>query len=143
MKPLLSNGLASLEPKELETVLKGRLHQAVSLAQLGENWLRVKSLAEDVLQLRASDKTTSDPIEVVFLSSFALFCFAFQGSTSTTPTGGGSGAWRYSMRIDYRRPRPSVSGPWSAHDCKAKTRRPCSGSRSLALSLVRSCLENG
>lgn len=52
MKPLLAGGLASLEPKELETVLKGRLHQAVSLAQQGlpDRWPRIKMLAEDVLQ---------------------------------------------------------------------------------------------
>ena len=59
MKPLLNNGLASLEPKELETVLKGRLHQAVSLGQLNQNWLRVKSLAEDVLQRHARIYTSS------------------------------------------------------------------------------------
>ncbi|CAJ1416266.1 unnamed protein product [Effrenium voratum] len=52
MRPLLGGGLASLDPAELETVLKGRLHQAVSLAQLSDpgRWVRVKSLAEDVLQ---------------------------------------------------------------------------------------------
>lgn len=52
MQPLLCNGLASLEAKELETVLKGRLHQAVTLAQLGQadRWPRIKALAEDVLQ---------------------------------------------------------------------------------------------
>lgn len=52
MQPLLCNGLASLEAKELETVLKGRLHQAVTLAQLGaaDRWPRIKALAEDVLQ---------------------------------------------------------------------------------------------
>ena len=38
--------------QELESVLKGRLHQAVSLAQLGEadRWPKIKGLAEDVLQ---------------------------------------------------------------------------------------------
>ncbi|CAE7771186.1 MFSD6 [Symbiodinium sp. KB8] len=38
---------------ELETVLKGRLHQAVSIAQMTEipnRWTRVKELSEDVLQ---------------------------------------------------------------------------------------------
>ncbi|CAE7609097.1 mfsd6b [Symbiodinium pilosum] len=53
MRPLLGGGLATLEPQELETVLKGRLHQAVSLAQMTEvpnRWSRVKSLSEDVLQ---------------------------------------------------------------------------------------------
>eukprot|EP00439_Symbiodinium_sp_Y106_P053833 s2107_g7.t1 len=38
---------------ELETVLKGRLHQAVSIAQMTEipnRWSRVKELSEDVLQ---------------------------------------------------------------------------------------------
>ena len=42
-----------LQFQELETVLKGRLHQAVTLAQLGQadRWPRIKQLAEDVLQL--------------------------------------------------------------------------------------------
>mmetsp|Transcript_35350 Transcript_35350/g.82482 ORF Transcript_35350/g.82482 Transcript_35350/m.82482 type:complete len:418 (-) Transcript_35350:2-1255(-) len=53
MRPLLGGGLASLDAQELETVLKGRLHQAVSIAQMTEipnRWSRVKELSEDVLQ---------------------------------------------------------------------------------------------
>ncbi|CAE6939652.1 mfsd6b, partial [Symbiodinium natans] len=53
MRPLLGGGLASLAPQELETVLKGRLHQAVSIAQMTDlpnRWGRVKDLSEDVLQ---------------------------------------------------------------------------------------------
>lgn len=54
MAPLLdSGGLTSLGPRELEVVLKGRLHQAVILAQLEhvpERWSKVKAYAEEVLQ---------------------------------------------------------------------------------------------
>merc|ERR550532_437041 len=53
MAPLLRAGLTDLVPKELELVLRGRLHQAVLLAQLPEahnRWPRVGSLVEDVLQ---------------------------------------------------------------------------------------------
>jgi len=53
MAPLLDNGLMSLGARELEAVLKGRLHQAVILAQLEHipnRWSRVKALTEDVLQ---------------------------------------------------------------------------------------------
>ena len=44
--------------QELETVLKGRLHQAVSLAQVGEanRWPKIKDLAEDVLQQLGAKK---------------------------------------------------------------------------------------
>mmetsp|Transcript_9937 Transcript_9937/g.22591 ORF Transcript_9937/g.22591 Transcript_9937/m.22591 type:complete len:501 (+) Transcript_9937:61-1563(+) len=53
--PVLSAGLMGLREKELEMVLKGRLHQAVIIAHLQEGgepecWLRVKALVEDVLQ---------------------------------------------------------------------------------------------
>mmetsp|Transcript_98728 Transcript_98728/g.247407 ORF Transcript_98728/g.247407 Transcript_98728/m.247407 type:complete len:539 (-) Transcript_98728:21-1637(-) len=54
MAPLLNNsGLMGLGGQELQAVLKGRLHQAVILAQLEhipDRWTRVKRLAEDVLQ---------------------------------------------------------------------------------------------
>jgi len=53
MAPLLRAGITELVPKELERVLRGRLHQAVLLAQLPEalnRWPRVGSLVEDVLQ---------------------------------------------------------------------------------------------
>mmetsp|Transcript_113912 Transcript_113912/g.221174 ORF Transcript_113912/g.221174 Transcript_113912/m.221174 type:complete len:537 (-) Transcript_113912:60-1670(-) len=53
MAPLLRAGLTDLVPKELERVLRGRLHQAVLLAQLPEahnRWPRVGRLVEDVLQ---------------------------------------------------------------------------------------------
>ena len=38
-------------------MLKGRLHQAVTLAQLGaaDRWPRIKALAEDVLQRRGAE----------------------------------------------------------------------------------------
>lgn len=55
--PLLVNGLPGLQPKELEMVLKGRLHQAAVLAQLQMaserrdpvRWGAVKRNVEDVL----------------------------------------------------------------------------------------------
>lgn len=53
MAPLLGSGLMGLAPRELEPVLKGRLHQAVIIAHLPDyphKWVKVKALVEDVLQ---------------------------------------------------------------------------------------------
>jgi len=56
--PYLQSGLTGLREKELELVLKGRLHQAVVLVRLEghpERWNRVKALTEDVLQFDFSN----------------------------------------------------------------------------------------
>lgn len=53
MAPLLGSGLMALGAQELQIVLRGRLHQAVILAQIEhipDRWSKVKKLAEDVLQ---------------------------------------------------------------------------------------------
>lgn len=53
MAPLLANGFAGLKDRELEALLKGRLHRAALCAQLidlPDRWKLVKKLAEDVLQ---------------------------------------------------------------------------------------------
>lgn len=58
LAPLLGSGLISLQPKELELVLKGRLHQAVIIAHLPdypEQWSKVKSLVEEIMQFDYSN----------------------------------------------------------------------------------------
>ena len=53
LEPLCCHGLASFDPKELEIILKGQLHQTVAIAQLEDLFDRcpkVKAPAEDVLQ---------------------------------------------------------------------------------------------
>mmetsp|Transcript_26976 Transcript_26976/g.57218 ORF Transcript_26976/g.57218 Transcript_26976/m.57218 type:complete len:560 (-) Transcript_26976:136-1815(-) len=52
MQPILQHGLGRSRPRELELVLKGRLHQAAILAPLEDQpdrWPKVKALVEDVL----------------------------------------------------------------------------------------------
>jgi len=58
MKPLMDNGFMGLQAKEVEAVLKGRLHQAVILAHLEhipDRWTKIKAFAEDVLQFDFSN----------------------------------------------------------------------------------------
>lgn len=59
LSPILTaSGLTSLRERELEAVLKGRLHRAVIIAHLEDlpdRWSQVKSLVEDVLQFDYSN----------------------------------------------------------------------------------------
>mmetsp|Transcript_160395 Transcript_160395/g.307838 ORF Transcript_160395/g.307838 Transcript_160395/m.307838 type:complete len:509 (+) Transcript_160395:17-1543(+) len=54
LEPLMQcGGLIGLREKELESLLKGRLHRAVIMAhmeELPDRWAKVKSMADDVLQ---------------------------------------------------------------------------------------------
>lgn len=52
MQPLLQSGLVGLNVSQLGAVLKGRLHQAVFLAQMANDaprWAKVKKLVEEIL----------------------------------------------------------------------------------------------